>query len=373
MNDGEHRERRPSLAFGPLQELVGDQRLTDIAVTCDGRVWVDCGAGMQERRTRVPFRSAEVVREYAVRLCGQLGRRLDDACPIADAASAEGIRVHAVIAPLVPQGAAISIRFPSRTLARIGALQAAGLCPASWLPLLRGLVRRQATVLISGGTGVGKTTLLRALLAECAEGERIVSVEEVRELGRLPCANHVSLVTREANVEGAGAVGLPALVKASLRMRPDRVVLGECRGEEIADLLRAFNSGHRGGMVTVHADDVAHVPTRLITLGLLGGLQPDALMMLVNGAFDAVLHLERARAVSGLRVSSSVVSADSHLLRNGEPHGAEPLPRRIAEIGRLTMRDGRLVGEAVTGWNGTGPSVPGPGWLQFSRQWQEPR
>ena len=165
--------------------------------------------------------------------------------------------------------------------------------PKTWLPLLRGLVSRRATILITGGTGTGKTTLMKALLAECGASERIVTVEEVRELGMLGLANHVSLVSREANVEGAGAVGLPELVKATLRMRPDRVVLGECRGEEIADLLRALNSGHHGGMTTLHADGVARVPARMEALGLLAGLAPQALAMLMAGAFDVVLHLER--------------------------------------------------------------------------------
>lgn len=196
------------------------RQVTDLAVTCDGRVWADRGNGMRETVLRVPFRSPQVVREYAVQLCAQLGRRLDDACPIADAASPDGIRVHAVIAPLVPQGAAISIRFPDRTMASLRHLSQLGVFPAAWLPMFVGLVRRHATVLITGGTGVGKTTLLKALLAQCDVNERIVTVEEVRELGELGRGDHVSLVTREANVEGVGAISLTDLVKATLRMLP---------------------------------------------------------------------------------------------------------------------------------------------------------
>ena len=212
--------------FGLLNDVASDPQVTDLAVTCDGRVWADRGNGMRETVLRVPFRSPQVVREYAVQLCAQLGRRLDDACPIADAASPDGIRVHAVIAPLVPQGAAISIRFPDRTMASLRHLSQLGVFPAAWLPMFVGLVRRHATVLITGGTGVGKTTLLKALLAQCDVNERIVTVEEVRELGELGRGDHVSLVTREANVEGVGAISLTDLVKATLRMRPDRVVLG---------------------------------------------------------------------------------------------------------------------------------------------------
>lgn len=328
------------LMLGPLAELAHDPRITDVAVTCDGRVWVDRGAGMDEFQPRIVFRSPQTVREYAVQLCAQLGRRLDDACPIADASTAGGIRVHAVIAPLVSQGAAISIRFPECGVPNLDSLAVRGLMPMAWLSLLRGLVTYHATILITGGTGTGKTTLMRALLSECGGGERIVTVEEVRELGSLGVLNHVSLVSREANVEGAGAIGLPALVKATLRMRPDRVVLGECRGEEIADLLRALNSGHHGGMTTLHADGVTRVPSRLTALGLLAGLSPQALAMLAAGAFDVVLHLERSRG-----------------------------RRRIAQIGCLTYEHGDLIGTPLAVWNGE-RAVYAQSWEQFMRRWE---
>ncbi|MBM6699196.1 Flp pilus assembly complex ATPase component TadA [Bifidobacterium pullorum subsp. saeculare] len=332
-----------SVAFGPLEDLARDRSVTDVAVTCDGRVWADRGAGMREHRPRLPFRSPQVVRDYAVQLCAQLGRRLDDARPIADASSVEGVRVHAVIAPIVPQGAAVSIRFPDRSKASLAALCAAGMFPSSWLPVLAGLARRRATVLVTGGTGAGKTTLLKALLGECDAGERLVIVEEVRELGGLAHPDTVPLVTREANVEGAGAVGLPALVKATLRMRPDRVILGECRGEEIADLLRAFNSGHHGGMTTMHADGVDRVPSRLVSLGLLAGLSPQALAMLAEGAFDVVLHVER-----------------------------DARGRRIAQIGRLVSGDRGLAGLPLASWDGTGRPSLAPAWDGFARRWASP-
>lgn len=329
-----------SVSFGPLQELAEHRDVTDVAITCDGRVWADYGEGMREYRPRLPFRSARVVRDYAVQLCAQLGRRLDDACPIADASSAEGVRVHAVVAPLVPQGAAVSIRFPDRVQASLTSLQAAGMFPAAWVPVLSGLVRRRATVLVTGGTGAGKTTLLKALLGECDERERLVIVEEVREVGGLTHPDTVSLVTREANIEGAGEIGLPALVKATLRMRPDRVILGECRGEEVADLLRAFNSGHHGGMTTLHADSVGRVPSRLISLGLLAGLSPQALAMLAEGAFDAVLHVERS--IAG---------------------------RHIAQIGRLTSGNHTITGQPLAVWDGRQHPAYAPGWKAFVNRW----
>lgn len=330
-----------TVMFGPLSELANDPSVTDMAVTCDGRVWADRGAGMEEYHLRAPLRTPQVVREFAVQLCSQLGRRLDDARPIADASSIEGIRVHAVIEPLVAQGAAISIRLPDRTSNRLETLGQAGLFPPQWLAILTGLVRQRATLLITGGTGAGKTTLLKALLGLCEPTERLVTVEEVRELGGLEHADMVSLVTREANVEGAGEIGLPQLVKATLRMRPDRVVLGECRGEEIVDLLRAFNSGHHGGMTTLHADGVERVPSRLVSLGLLAGVEPRALAMLAEGAFDAVLHLERERGA-----------------------------RRIAQIGRLESCDGQLEGRMLASWQGpaTTPHVS-QDWQEFAAKW----
>lgn len=250
------------------------------------------------------------------------------------------MRVHAVIAPLVPQGASISIRFPGSEVASLQRLAQLGMFPAGWISVLSGLVSKRAAVLITGGTGVGKTTLAKALLAQCDANDRIVTVEEVRELVDFGHGNHVSMAAREANVEGEGAVGLPDLVKATLRMRPDRVVLGECRGEEIVDLLRAFNSGHRGGMTTLHANSVAQVPQRLIALGLLAGVAPRALAMLAEGAFDAVLHLERV---------------------DGRRH--------IAQIGTLHASYGELQGVPLVAWDGSAEPRYSPQWRDFAALW----
>ncbi len=310
------------MELGPLSALAKEPGVTDIAVTCDGTVWADWGRGMTSCGLR-PFSSPRSIREFAVRLCSQLGKRLDDACPIADASTAEGVRVHAVIAPLVPQGAAISIRLPDMAQPSLRTLASNGMFPTNWLPVLDTLVARQASILITGGTGAGKTTLLKALLKQCKPTERIITVEEVRELGMIQHANHVSLVTREANTEGAGAIGLTQLIAATLRMRPDRIIVGECRGAEIADLLRALNSGHRGGMTTLHANHVGAVPSRLVSLGLLAGLEPRATAALAEDAFDVVMHVER---VDG--------------------------KRRLVQIGCLESIEGRLVGRALASWDG---------------------
>lgn len=322
------------MELGPLSRLAEEPGVTDIAITCDGTVWADWGRGMTPCGLH-PFSSPQAIRGFAVRLCSQLGKRLDDACPIADASTAEGVRVHAVIAPLVPQGAAISIRLPDVAQPSLRLLANNGMFPSNWLPALNALVSCQASILITGGTGAGKTTLLKALLKQCEPTERIITVEEVRELGMIQHANHVSLVTREANMEDAGAIGLPQLIAATLRMRPDRIIVGECRGAEIADLLRALNSGHRGGMTTLHANHVGAVPSRLVSLGLLAGLEPRATAALAEDAFDVVLHVERVEG-----------------------------KRRLAQIGCLESDDGRLVGRALASWDGNQVHESGL-WLEF--------
>lgn len=326
--------------FGPLASIASHPALSDIAVTCNGRVWADYGYGMKEVVPDIPLSSPQIVRDLAVQLCARLGQRLDNAHPIADASTPEGIRVHAVIAPLVAFGAAISIRFPSRTSTSLEWLGSQGMYPLSWVPVLRGLVRGRATILITGGTGTGKTTLLKTLINEIQESERIITIEEVRELGDLGHEHVVSLVAREANIEGAGEVNLSDLVKATLRMRPDRVVLGECRGQEIIDMLRAFNSGHRGGMVTLHADSISRVSARIVSLGLLAGCNSKTTNALAQGAFDVVLHLE-----SGQR------------------------GRHIAQIGRLTTTSGELCGEIIAQWNGKSLQTDTVAWQEFVRHW----
>ncbi|MDD6461430.1 MAG: ATPase, T2SS/T4P/T4SS family [Bifidobacteriaceae bacterium] len=342
MNGDVMRRLGAGVYFGPLDAVMHEPGVTDVAVTPDGCVWVDRGDGMEEHSLVRAFGSPEQVRAFAVQLCAQMGRRLDDSHPICDAGTLDGVRLHAVIAPIVPFGASISLRLPSSRSLTLDQLQRAGMMPLAWLDVLEGLVGMRATLLVCGGTGSGKTTLLKALLRQCDARERIVTVEETRELGSLGHADCVSLVTREANIEGAGEVGLSDLVKATVRMRPDRIVLGECRGPEVTDLLRAFNSGHRGGMATIHADGVERVPARLMALGLLADVRPEAIAAMSEGAFDAVLYVKRG------------------------PDGR----RWLAQIGRLETQEGangslRLVGRSLASWDGEGVQQYAPQWQEF--------
>lgn len=189
-----------SMDFGPLQRLVADERVTDVLVTCDGTVWVDRGLGVELEHPTIPLDSPATVRRLAVQLCAQLGCRLDDAQPIADASAADGTRIHAVIAPIVPYGASLSIRLPNRIDADFAALASARCWPEQWGPILECLVAKQANILITGCTGAGKTTLLKALLSRCESSERIVVIEEVRELQHMMHENMVSLASRGTNV-----------------------------------------------------------------------------------------------------------------------------------------------------------------------------
>ena len=276
--------------LGPLQPLVEDPEVTDVLVNGSGVVWVDRGSGL--RRVRVGVGGEDDVRALAVRLAAAAGRRLDEGVPWVDARLPGGVRLHAVIPPVSPSGTHISLRVLRAGGLDLETLVSTGCIPQGWDDPLRRLVSRRAAFLVTGGTGSGKTTLLAALLSLVPEQERLVLVEDVGELR--PVHPHVvRLEARHANVEGRGEVGLAELVRQALRMRPDRIVVGECRGPEVTDLLAALNTGHAGGCGTLHANAPAEVPARLEALGLLAGLGREAVRAQAAAALDAVVHLER--------------------------------------------------------------------------------
>jgi pilus assembly protein CpaF len=275
--------------FGPLESFLADPAVTDVVVNGAHEVWVDRGAGMV--LTGVRFGDERAVRRLAQRLAASCGRRLDDASPYVDAPLAAGVRLHAVLPPLADR-ASISIRVPRHRAWSLADLVASGVLSPRLHDELAALVCGRVSFLISGGTGSGKTTLLNSLLAEVHDAERIVIVEDTRELA--PRHPHVvSLQTRSPNIERAGEVTMQDLVRQTLRMRPDRIVVGEVRGAEVIDLLTAMNTGHRGGCGTVHANSAADVLPRFEALAALGGVPSHALRPLLGAGLEAVVHLER--------------------------------------------------------------------------------
>ncbi len=327
---------------GPLQPLLEDTEVTDVLVNGPREVWIDRGCGLEQ--VDLDLGSGAEVRALATRLAAAGGQRLDDASPLVDARLPDGTRLHAVVAPVCEAGAVLSLRVLRTRSFSVEGLVSTRFLPPAWETLLSRLVSGKATVLISGGTGTGKTTLLAALLALVPHNERVVCVEEAREL----TPNHphvVCLAARRTNIEGAGGVDLTDLVRAALRMRPDRIVLGECRGGEVREVLMALNTGHEGGLATIHANAVSVLPARLEALAALAGLDRDAVAAQAGSALDVVLHLRRQRFGQAGR-------------------------RYLAEIG-VVHRDvgGALTVEVAASWSGTGSPVTGPAWAELVRRW----
>lgn len=302
MNSGaSHQEERRShalagdvrRALGGLVPLVDDPTARDILLDASGgagRLWVDRGSGIEQVAGWAA--PAAEVRRLAIQLIAAGGRHLDELNPVADVRLGDGIRVHAVLDPVAVAGSALSIRLPAPRARTFARLVAGGLCSPEAAEMLTDSVSKRRNLLITGGAGSGKTTLLSALLALVPATERIVTIEDVAEL-RPEHPHHIALEARQANIEGVGEIGLDRLLRETLRMRPDRIVLGECRGPEIATLLAALNTGHEGGAGTLHANRIADVPARLEALGMLAGLDPQTLARQAT-VLDLVVHVTRA-------------------------------------------------------------------------------
>jgi pilus assembly protein CpaF len=288
--------RRDTIGAGPLDPLLSEPDVTDIVVNGPDSVHVDRGEGLEP--VDITFPDDEAVRRLAQRLAAAGGRRLDDASPFVDVRLRDGTRCHAVLAPIARSGTALSLRIPARRTFTLDDLVRRGAVSSGGARLLRALVDSRAAFLVTGGTGSGKTTLLASLLSLVAPTERIVLVEDSVELS--PDHPHVvGLEGRPANVEGSGTVTLRDLVRQALRMRPDRLVVGEVRGAEVVDLLAALNTGHEGGCGTVHANSAVELPARMEALGVAAGLSRAALHSQLAAAVDVVVHLVRQR--DGLR------------------------------------------------------------------------
>jgi pilus assembly protein CpaF len=272
---------------GALMALLAQADVSDVLVN-GAEVWVDRGRGLQ--RAAVWLGAPADVSRLAQRLAAAAGRRLDEGSPFVDARLPDGTRLHAVLPPIARSGPYLSLRTLRRRAFTLPELVAAGTVEAEVAALLGALVAARLAYLVTGGTGAGKTTLLAALLSLVPVDERIVIVEDAAELR--PAHPHaVTLEGRPSNVEGAGSVTLRELIRQALRMRPDRLVVGECRGPEVIDLLGALNTGHEGGAGTLHANSSADVPARLEALGLLGGVPREALHAQILAALQVVVQV----------------------------------------------------------------------------------
>ena len=284
--------RRDVVGAGPLEPLLRTEGVTDVLVNGPDRVYLDRGRGLEPTGVRLP--DEESVRRLAQRLAASGGRRLDDATPYVDLRLPDGSRFHAVLAPVSRPGTVLSLRVPRARVFTLAELVEARALPEEGAWLLRRIVESRLAFLVSGGTGSGKTTLLNALLSLVDPTERLVLVEDASEL-RPDHPHVVGLEARPANIEGAGEITQRTLVRQALRMRPDRLVVGEVRGDEVTDLLAAMNTGHEGGCTTLHANSAADVPSRIEGLALAAGLPLAAVHSQLVSALDAVVHLGRGR------------------------------------------------------------------------------
>ncbi|MET3174255.1 UNVERIFIED_ORG: pilus assembly protein CpaF [Arthrobacter sp. UYCu721] len=309
--------------LGPLQELTRDVHVTDIFVNAPDSVWIDRGQGIEP--AGVSFSGEAQVRALASRLVAAGGRRLDDGSPCVDVRLDGGYRVHAVLPPISTAGTLLSVRIRREQVFSMDELRAGGMFGGVVHDVLERVLDQRLSFLISGATGSGKTTLLSTLLGLCSPAERLVLIEDASELN--PVHPHiVSLESRHGNLEGGGEVDLGELVRQALRMRPDRLVVGECRGAEVRELLTAMNTGHTGGGGTIHANAATAVPARLTALGALAGMGQDAVRLQAASALDVVVHVERSS--HGRHVACVGVVQDG-------PGGLTVVPALEARRGRL--------------------------------------
>lgn len=278
------------VGLGPLARLIAGQGVTDVLVNGAGSVWVDDGRGL--RPADVALGDESGVRLLAQRLAAQAGRRLDDAQPFVDARLPGGIRLHAALAPVAAPGTLISLRIPARGSFDLAGLVRAGAVSVRGAEWLRAMVAARLAFLVVGGTGSGKTTVLRALIEQIPRTERVLIIEESAELE--PRHGHcVRMECRTDNAESAGAITLSDLMRQAMRMRPDRIVVGEVRGAEITQLLAAMNTGHEGCCGTIHANSPEAVPARIEALALAAGLNREAVHSQVAAGLDVVLLVDR--------------------------------------------------------------------------------
>ncbi len=280
------------LGYGPIERLLRDDRVSDILINGPEDVWVEREGKLHA--TDVRFRDDAHVLQVIDRIVSAVGRRVDESSPMVDARLPDGSRFNAVIPPLAVDGPMVSIRRFGRNPLKADDLVRLGALPTPLLRLLQGCVHAKLNVLISGGTGSGKTTLLNALSASVPDDERIVTIEDAAEL-RLQQRHVVRLESRPPNLEGQGEVTTRDLVRNSLRMRPDRIIVGEIRGQEAIDMLQAMNTGHEGSLSTIHANSPRHALRRIETMvGLgMGNIPGPAIREMISDALDLIIQVSR--------------------------------------------------------------------------------
>jgi pilus assembly protein CpaF len=270
--------------------LLSNPSITDILVNGHKEVWIDQGQGLE--KTKLNFLNEESVRSLAQRLALSTGRRLDQSQPYVDAQLSKTIRLHAVLSPMANPGTVVSLRIHRPQILSLDELIINKTITTSQKDFLTELIKNQKSFVICGGTGSGKTTLLNSLLSEVNRNQRILIIEDSRELN--PQHPHaVSLEGRPANIEGMGLVTMKDLIKQSLRMRADRLIIGEVRGAEVIDWLSALNTGHTGSAGTIHANSIHEVIIRFESLGLMAGLSKEAIHSQLRTALNYVIHIER--------------------------------------------------------------------------------
>jgi pilus assembly protein CpaF len=270
--------------------LLSNLNITDILVNGHKEVWIDQGQGLE--KTKLTFLNEESVRSLAQKLALSTGRRLDQSQPYVDAQLSKSIRLHAVLSPIANPGTVISLRIHRPQIMSLSELVMKKNITTSQKDFLNEIIKEKKSFVICGGTGSGKTTLLNSLLSEVNRNQRILIIEDSRELN--PQNPHVvSLEGRPANIEGMGLITMKDLIKQSLRMRADRLIIGEVRGVEIVDWLSALNTGHPGSAGTIHANSIHEVIIRFESLGLMAGLSKEAIHSQLRTALNYVIHIER--------------------------------------------------------------------------------
>ena len=326
-----------AIGLGPLEPLLADASISEIMVNAADAIWVERSGRLEHHAAR--FTDDDAIRAVIERIVAPLGRRIDESSPMVDARLADGSRVNAIIPPLAVRGPALTIRRFSRRLLGTDDLLRLGSASAQMLEFLRVCVASRRNLIVSGGTGSGKTTLLNVLSNLIPQGERLITIEDAAEL-RLAYPHLVTLEARPANLEGRGAVTIRDLVRNALRMRPDRIIVGECRGGEALDMLQAMNTGHEGSLTTVHANTARDALSRLEVMVLMAGIDlPIAVVReQIASAIDLVVH--QVRGADGVRRIQSILEVTG--IEAGRVQTQEIF--RYVQRGGAVASDPRLVG-----------------------------